>query len=168
MSHQSHDSWKLRSVKRQGFSLPEVLIAALILMIILAVVVESQLNSFQTIDKTKQRNAIQAKITEDLNALRSQSDRWQCINGTSCTGLAADQDEPMRFQLNHCQQSNPLENYPIMDALLEVGTNGLLIERTMTIGASNQHIDVNYTGEIGGKTISMNSTITPEALKWCG
>ena len=168
LSHQSHDSWKLRSLKRQGFSLPEVLIAALILMIILTVVVESQLNSFQRIDKTKQRNAIQAKITEDLNALRSQSDRWQCINGTSCTGLAADQDEPMRFALNHCQQDNLLENYPIEDATLEVGTNGLLIEREMTIGASNQHIDVNYTGEIGGKIISMNSTITPEALKWCG
>ena len=157
-----------RSSFKQGFSLPEVLIAALILMIILAVVVESQLNSFQTMDKSKQRHAIQAKITEDLNALRSQADRWQCITGTSCTGLVADQDEPMRFQLNHCQQINPLENYPIADASLEVGSNGLVIERVMTIASSNRHLDVNYTSDVGGKTISIKSTIAPEALKWCG
>ena len=56
------------SVER--FSLPEVLIAALILMIVLAAVVESQLNSFQTIDKTRQRNAVQARIAKDLNALK--------------------------------------------------------------------------------------------------
>ena len=158
----------LRSLIRQGFSLPEVLIAALILMIILAVVVESQLNSFQTIDKTRQRNAVQAKIAEDLNTLRSQSDRWKCLDGTSCTGLAADQDNPMRFDLSECQKDNPLETYPIEDASLEVGTNGLLIQREMAIASTNRHVDVYYTGEVGGKVINISSTIAPEFLKWCG
>ena len=74
----------------------------------------------------------------------------------------------MRFQLNHCQQINPLENYPIADASLEVGSNGLVIERVMTIASSNRHLDVNYTSDVGGKTISIKSTIAPEALKWCG
>ena len=158
----------LRSLIRQGFSLPEVLIAALILMIILAVVVESQLNSFQTIDKTRQRNAVQAKIAEDLHALKSQSDRWKCLDGTSCTGLAADQDNPMRFDLSECQKDNPLETYPIEDASLEVGTNGLLIQREMAIASTNRHVDVSYTGEVGGKVINISSTIAPEFLKWCG
>ena len=167
MSHQTYKK-RLLGFAHRGFSLPEVLIAALILMIILAVVLESQMNSAMTIDKSKQRRTIQAKITEDLNMLRSRSDRWQCVNGTSCTGLAADQDEPMRFALNHCQQENLLENYPIEDATLEVGTNGLLIEREMTIDSLDGHINVKYTSEIADKTISANSTITPEALKWCG
>ena len=168
LNHQIHVKRVLRSFRRRGFSLPEVLIAALILMIVLAAVVESQLNSFQTIDKTRQRNAVQARIAKDLNALKSESDRWECLEGTSCTGLAADQDNPMRFDLSECQQDNPLENYPIENASLEVGLNGLLIEREMTIASTNRHIDVNYTSKVGGKIINISSTVTPEFLKWCG
>ena len=168
LKHQIHVNRVLGSVRRQGFSLPEVMIAALILMIVLAAVVESQMNSFQTINVTKQRNAVQARIAKDLNALRSQSDRWKCIEGTSCSGLAADQDNPMRFDLSECQQDNPLETYPIEDASLEVGINGLWIEREMTLASTNRHIDVNYTSEVGGKIINVSSTISPEFLKWCG
>ncbi len=168
LKHQIHVKRVLSSVRRQGFSLPEVMIAALILMIILVVVVESQLNSFQTIDKTRQRNAVQARIAKDLNALKNQSDRWECLTGTSCTGLAADQDNPMRFDLSECQKDNPLETYPIEDASLEVGTNGLWIEREMTLAPTKRHINVNYTSEVGGKIINISSTIAPEFLKWCG
>ena len=168
MIHRSANSWKHRKWLSPGFSLPEVLIAALILMIVLAAVVESQLNSLRTIEKSGQRHAVQAKINEDLNMLRSQSDRWQCVNGTACSGLAADQDVPRRFDLTHCQLNNPLENYPIEDASLEASGTGISIERVMSIAPSNRRLDVNYTSEVGGKSINTSSTIVPEALKWCG
>jgi type II secretory pathway pseudopilin PulG len=168
MIHRSANSWKHRTWLSPGFSLPEVLIAALILMIILAAVVESQLNSLRTIEKSGQRHAVLAKINEDLNMLRSQSNRWQCVNGTACSGLAADQDIPRRFNLNHCQLNNPLEDYPIEDASLEASSGGIIIERVMSIAPSHRRLDVSYTSEVGGKAISTNSTIVPEALKWCG
>ena len=167
MIQQIPTNWKYRSWLSRGFSLPEVLIAALILMIILAAVVESQLNSFRTIEKSGQRHAVQAKINEDLNMLRSQSDRWQCLNGTACSGLAADQDIPRRFDVTHCQLDNPLQNYPIENKSLEVSSAGIAIERVMSIAPSNRRLDVNYTSEVGGKNINTSSTIVPEALKWC-
>ena len=168
MSHRKSHISKHRLLIRQGFSLAEVLISALILMIVIMAVVESQMNSFRTIEHSGQRNAIQAKISEDLNMLRNQSDRWKCIEGTSCTGLATDQDIPMRFELSHCQHANPLANYPIEDASLELGSSGLVIKRVMTINSSNRHLNVNYISELDGKIISRSSTIAPEALKWCG
>ena len=168
MIQQAPNTCQHRSWLNPGFSLPEVLIAALILMIILAAVVDSQLNSFRTIEKSGQRHAVQAKISEDLNALRSQSDRWQCVTGTACSGLAADQDVPRRFNLTHCQLDNPLENYPIEDQSLEVSGGRVVIERVISIAPSNRRLDVNYTSEVGGKIINTSSTIIPEALKWCG
>ena len=168
MIQQVPTTCKYRSWLSAGFSLPEVLIASLILMTILAAVVQSQLNSLRTMEKSGQRHAVHAKINEDLNMLRSQSDRWQCVNGTACSGLAADQDVPRRFKLNHCQLDNPLENYPIEDASLEVSRGGITIERVLIIDPSNRHLNVSYTSEIGGKAVSVSSTIVPEALKWCG
>ena len=168
MIQQVKTTCKYRLWLSAGFSLPEVLIAALILMTILAAVVQSQLDSLRTIEKSGQRHAVQAKINEDLNMLRSQSDRWQCIDGTACSGLAVDQDVPRRFKLNHCQLDNPLEKYPIEDASLEVSKGGIAIERVVKIAPSNQQFNVSYTSEIGGKSISTSSTIVPEALKWCG
>ena len=159
---------KNRLLPYKGFSLPEVLIAAVILMIIISAVVESQIKSFRTIETSGQRHAVQAKINEDINMLRSQSNRWQCVNGTACSGLAADQDVPRRFNLTHCQFNNPLENYPIEDTSLEISGGEIKIERKMSRDPSNRRINVDYTSTVGGKTMTATSSIVPEALKWCG
>tara|TARA_Y100001933_G_C18887673_1_gene516902 strand:+ start:448 stop:954 length:507 start_codon:yes stop_codon:yes gene_type:complete len=159
---------KNRLLPDKGFSLPEVLIAAVILMIIISAVVESQIKSFRTIETSGQRHAVQAKINEDINMLRSQSNRWQCVNGTACSGLAADQDVPRRFNLTHCQNNNPLENYPIEETPVEISGGGITIERKMSRDPSNRRINVDYTSKVGGRTMTTTSSIVPEALKWCG
>ena len=165
-SMRRHSLRKIKSL--YGFSLTEVLVASFILMIIFTVVVKSHLDSVITIDRSGQRNAIQAAIAEDLNDLRYDANRWQCVEGTSCTGLTTDQDTPMRFQTDHCHQDNPLDLFPVSNKQLQVGYKDLMIERTVEVDTSKNQLNVYYSSNADGQTIESSSAIVPEALKWCG
>merc|ERR1711871_758206 len=70
---------------------------------------KSQLNSvIHTVDAGEQ-NAVQARISEDLDALKREAFRWQCTSGTSCTGDVQFEDIPMRYNTTHAALTLKIE-----------------------------------------------------------
>jgi len=155
----------------KGFSLIEVLVALMILMFVLAFVTHSHLNTVQRMEHTGQNNEIQDKIRAELNALRKEALRWQCLDGTACTGLAKDRDTPMRYETGHCDQADPLSesatsSFPPSSGEIATGINNLKIDRIVVI--NERQLDVTYTSSVDGKSITTSTSIVPEAMNWCG
>ena len=148
-----------------GFTLTEVVVASLILMIVLMVVLRSQLDSAFRTEQSAELNQIQDSIRQDMNILRQEADQWQCEQGTACTGKADDLDTPMRYLTSHCLETNPLENYPINSEEL-INTSNKLLQRNVTI--QGKEIRVDYIGMSRKKTINNSAVIVPQALFWCG
>ena len=76
-----------------GFSLVEVLVAFLILMIVIVGVFQSRLNSVRRMEQSGQMNQSQDRIRQDIASIRKAALIWQCQPGTACSGKAADQDD---------------------------------------------------------------------------
>ena len=82
----------------QGFSMPEVLISAFIMAIVVSNSAQLFVRSGQTLGQASLRDALQARIAQDLEELRRKTWRWRCDAGTGCTGNADDADKPVAYQ----------------------------------------------------------------------
>ena len=154
---------KLR--RNSGFSLIEVLVAFSILVIILMTVLQSRLGSVRRIEQTGDLNQIQDMVRADLANVRKQALKWQCEQGTACSGLKEDRDNPSRYSDSHCESDNPLADFPVQtETLLSNNEN---IELTRTVEANGNRLDINYTGQARGKSFSTNTSIIPQAMSWC-
>ena len=82
----------------QGFSMPEVLISAFIMAMVVSNSAQLFVRSGQTLGRSSLRDALQARIAQDLEELRRKTWRWRCEAGTGCTGDANDADKPVAYQ----------------------------------------------------------------------
>ena len=82
----------------QGFSMPEVLISAFIMAMVVSNSAQLFVRSGQTLGQASLRDALQARIAQDLEELRRKTWRWRCEAGTGCTGDANDADKPVAYQ----------------------------------------------------------------------
>ena len=151
---------------QSGFSLVEVLVAFSILVIILMTVLESRLDSIRRIEQTGDLNQLQDIVRADLANIRKQALRWQCVQGTACSGLKVDRDNPARYSDSHCDANNPFSDFPVQTQALEMNNDSLSLTRT--VKGDGKQLIITYTGKAGEKPFSTSTSIIPQAMRWCG
>lgn len=152
--------------KQSGFSLVEVLVAFSILVIILMTVLESRLGSVRRIEQTGDLDQIQDRVRSDLASIRKQALKWQCVEGTACSGLSEHRDNPSRYSDSHCKSSSPLVDFPIQtETLISDNSNIELIRR---VEANGKQLNIIYTGKAREKSFLTRTSIIPQAMNWCG
>ena len=151
---------------QSGFSLIEVLVAFSILVIVLITVLESRLDSVRRIEQTGDLNQLQDIVRADLSNIRKQALKWQCVQGTACSGLKDDRDNPSRYSDSHCNSSNPIAAFPVQTGVLNTdnGKNELI----RTVERDGKQLIVTYTGQAGDKPFTTSTSIMPKAMNWCG
>lgn len=155
-----------KTLASQGFTLTEVLVAALILTLVVMVVFRVQLDSAKRTEQSAELNQIQNLIRQDLNALRHQARRWQCASGTACTGRAEDLDTPVRYSTTHCASAEPLSDFPVSSGVLSGRSGTTPVERQVNIKGTQ--LEVTYIGSSRGQTIRNSTILIPPAMHWCG
>lgn len=87
-----------------GFSMPEVLVSSALLAMLVATSTQIYMNSGTTMQRTGLRDAVNARIAQDLEGLRRETWRWACEDGseggssTACTGATGDADKPVAYK----------------------------------------------------------------------
>lgn len=95
---------RLTSIGRLGFSMPEVLVSSALLAMLVASSTQLYMNSGSTMQRTGMRDAVNARIAQDLEALRRETWRWACEDGSeggsasACTGASRDADKPVAYK----------------------------------------------------------------------
>ena len=84
--------------KEQGFSMPEVLVSSFLLAMVVTSSAQMFMRSGNTLNQASLRDAVQARIAQDLDELRRETWRWRCEAGTGCTGNADDADKPVAYE----------------------------------------------------------------------
>ena len=151
--------------KQSGFSLIEVLVAFSILVIILVIVLESRLGSVRRIEQTGDLNQLQDIVRADLANIRKQALKWQCVQGTACSGLSEDRDNPSLYNDSHCESTSPLAEFPIQTETLVSNNN---IELIRIVETSGSRLDISYKGNVRDKSFNTSTSIIPQAMNWCG
>jgi prepilin-type N-terminal cleavage/methylation domain-containing protein len=206
-----------------GFSLPEVLVSSALLALIVASSAQLYIHSGSTIQKSSLRDAVNARIAEDLEELRRESWRWACEDGseggipTACTGSMTDADKPVAYKTGRSiystfpelarykqacgfganstritqttaalmQQERTLADGSLAfptgpitlswtknlaaNALAPAHTASVRIQRTIQVNSVDQNqLDVSYsTKPTSPVQVSLNASLTPQALSWC-
>ena len=148
-----------------GFSLVEVLVAFLILMIVIVGVFQSRLNSVRRMEQSGQMNQSQDRIRQDIASIRKAALIWQCQPGTACSGKAADQDNPSRYNTSHCQEDAPLGEFPIQSKPLSSDNPDIQISRVVAI--KNRQLDITYIDNNRASNVLSTTSIIPQAMNWC-
>jgi prepilin-type N-terminal cleavage/methylation domain-containing protein len=151
--------------KQSGFSLIEVLVAFSILVIILVIVLESRLGSVRRIEQTGDLNQLQDIVRADLANIRKQALKWQCVQGTACSGLSEDRDNPSLYNDSHCESTSPLAEFPIQTETLVSNNN---IELIRIVETSGSRLDISYKGNVRDQSFNTSTSIIPQAMNWCG
>ena len=81
-----------------GFSMPEVLISSALLSFLVASSTQLYVNSGRTVQRGSARDAVYARIADDLEDLRRETWRFACEDGTACTGRSEHADMPVAYK----------------------------------------------------------------------
>ena len=173
-----------KQLKKNGFSMPEVLVSSSILMMVVAGTAQSQLNSIVRTTEAGEQNTVQARITEDIDKLRREAFRWQCTNGTSCTGNVQFEDVPMRYNtsstaltsacsaqtLGGAMISDKPTLFPALSILSwpsDAPTETQKVQITREITANGNEVEVKYTTTGSSRELDTTISIIPQAASWC-
>ena len=96
---------QLNKAGDKGFSMPEVLISAFIMAMVVSNSAQLFVRSGQTLGQASLRDALQARIAQDLDDLRRKTWRWRCEAMTGCTGNADDADKPVAYQTSRINEA---------------------------------------------------------------
>ena len=169
-----HAGSKHRSALEQpeGFTLVEVVVASLILMIVIVGVFQSRLNSLRRMEKSGQMNQTQDLIRQDIASIRKAALIWQCQPGTACSGRIADRDNPVRYAVTHCLEDAPLAKFltefNIQSEPISSDNPNIRISRMVEINADNdQRLDITYVDTTRDSYIHTSTSIIPQAMNWC-
>lgn len=97
----------IRNSGQSGFSLPEVMVSSALLAFLVASSTQLYVNSGQTVRRGSARDAVYARIADDLEELRRETWRFACENGTACTGDVDHADIPVSYQTARQCTSEP-------------------------------------------------------------
>ena len=145
----------IRNPGQSGFSLPEVMVSSALLAFLVASSTQLYVNSGQTVRRGSARDAVYARIADDLEELRRETWRFACENGTACTGDIDHADIPVTYQTARQCTSAPCSNgeLPQISALTAACTD-------RTLGA---HMAANHTNSSGEKVFPLSGSTT---LDW--
>ena len=167
--------------------------------VLLAMVVVNASNLFiQSGSNTRTsslRDAVNARIAEDIEELRRTSMEWACTTGTACTGLAVDADKPVAYQtattspsdyntacssstvaaLMKDQLPTALPSGPTQLDWSHNRPGGIAIPVALTtvtinrsISANGNKLEVSYTtGPNSPFKVELHTSLVPEAVGWC-
>ena len=178
---------KDQSHPHDGFSLPEVLVSSSILMMVVAGAAQSQLNSFGHTTNAGEQNAVQARITEDLNDLKMKAFRWQCTQETACEGEVEFEHIPMRYNTSTAVMTSACSNQTLGETMLDTEPNlfppstilswgndapheahKVEITREIKTSVDNANeIQIKYTTKGSSRNLVTKTTIIPQAANWC-
>jgi len=97
----------IRNPGQSGFSLPEVMVSSALLAFLVASSTQLYVNSGQTVRRGSARDAVYARIADDLEELRRETWRFACEDGTACTGDIDHADIPVLYQTARQCTSEP-------------------------------------------------------------
>ena len=100
----------IRNPDQSGFSLPEVMVSSALLAFLVASSTQLYVNSGQTVRRGSARDAVYARIADDLEELRRETWRFACEDGTACTGDADHADIPVSYKTARQCTSTPCSN----------------------------------------------------------
>ena len=162
-----HAGSKYRSALEQpeGFTLVEGIVASLILMVVIVGVFQSRLNSLRRMEKSGQMNQTQDLIRQDIASIRKAALIWQCQPGTACSGKAADQDNPARYNTSHCQEDEPLADFSIQSKPLSSDNPDIKISRVVAI--NDRQLDITYIDSNRDSYALATTSVIPQAMNWC-
>ena len=166
MRHRNSIFIDSRIGNKEGFSLVEVLVAFSILAIVLATVFESRFTSTRRVEQTGDLKQIQNMVRVDLAQIREQALKWQCVQGTACTGQYENKDHEARYHNTHCTGSIPLAGFPIQTDVLSSENNNIQLTRNVELNGNQ--LDITYTGQARDKSFNTSTSIIPQAMNWCG
>lgn len=172
-----------------GFSMPEVLVSSSILMMVVAGISQSQINSINMTADSSQNNSIQARISEDIDNLHRETFRWMCKPATACTGDPQYADVPMRYLTDknsilgqdggHCETktlamhmtSEQPQTFPAGPHKLNWDENAPANSKKVTINrnitANGNVMTVSYITTGSSKEVTSTVTLVPQAIHWC-
>jgi|TARA_Y100000589_G_scaffold176897_1_gene167702 Tfp pilus assembly protein PilV len=170
--------------RKNGFSMPEVLVSSSILMLVVAGTAQSQLNSVIHTTHAGEQNAVQARISEDLDALKREAFRWQCTSGTSCTGDVQFEDIPMRYNTTHAALTSACNAQTMGGAMLsdkptlfptlavlswqsDAPKEAQEVQISREITANGNEVEVRYTTSGSSRELDTTTSIIPQAASWC-
>ena len=176
-----------QQLTKNGFSLPELLVSSAILMMVVAGTAQSQINSVINSVNAGEQNAVQAKITKDLDDLRTKAFRWQCTQESSCGGDLAYEHVPMHYNTSSEEMISACKNSTVGETLLEEEKDHfprvsilewdaaaphevkkVEIERTIQESEQNKNeILVTYSTIGSSRDLITTTSIIPQAANWC-
>ena len=166
MKHRNSIFINSRIGNKEGFSLVEVLVAFSILAIVLATVFESRFTSTRRVEQTGDLKQIQNMVRVDLAHIREQALKWQCVQGTACTGQYENKDHEARYHNTHCTGNIPLTGFPVQTDVLSSENNNIQLTREVEL--NGKQLEIIYNGQARGKAFSTSASIIPQAMNWCG
>lgn len=87
--------------------MPEVMVSSALLAFLVASSTQLYLNSGQTVRRGSARDAVYARIADDLEELRRETWRFACEDGTACTGNSNHADIPVSYKTARQCTSEP-------------------------------------------------------------
>ena len=138
-----------------GFSMPEVLVSSALLAFIVASSTQLYVNSGKTIQRGSARDAVYARIADDLEELRRESWRWACEEGTACTGRADQSDIPVAYKTGRTCTTAPCPTGELLQ--IPELTAACLSKSTAAYMAAHHTVD---------NTLAFPISSSPTILSW--
>lgn len=171
----------------EGFTFTEALIATVIMLIVASTTVQLFTHFSTSFLLSRQRDAIQGLILNDISQLRQLAKEYCRIPNSGilqpCSGKVATQDWSGSYnpddQINGDCDQNQLASammkanpslFPSSQTLDTTGGPASLkdVSITRSLNAQGNELSVNYVTTSGSKvTVRTNTTLVPTALGWC-
>ena len=100
----------IRNSTHSGFSLLEVMVSSFLLAILVASSTQLYMTSGQAVRRGSIRDAVYARIADDLEELRRETWRFACEDNTACTGEEEHADIPVSYKTARQCASTPCSN----------------------------------------------------------
>ena len=141
----------------RGFSIPEVLVSSALLAFVVASSTQLSVNSGKTVQRGSARDAVYARIADDLEELRRETWRFACEDGTACTGNPDHSDIPVAYKTGrNCAEATCTVAQQTETAALTSACS------SRTLAA---YMAANHTGS-GNTPVFPLTSATPTTLDW--
>jgi type II secretory pathway pseudopilin PulG len=141
----------------RGFSIPEVLVSSALLAFLVASSTQLYVNSGKTVQRGSARDAVYARIADDLEELRRETWRFACEDGTACTGNPDHSDIPVAYKTaRNCAETTCTTAQVTETA----GLTAACTSRTLAA-----YMAANHKGA-GNTAVFPLTSATPTVLSW--
>lgn len=175
---------------RSGFSIPECLVSATVLALVIVNGTQLFLSSTQTSHTSSSRDAVSTLVSEDVESLRNLLQNYHCRQGI-CAEDQSKRSYPISYldptdAIDVQEFSNLCMNKRLVSSFLdeagfsEVPTSlvwpvdsspllkTILIKRILTPSSDSHHLNVSYkSSDNSYVNFEASMVLTPAAASWC-